>query len=202
MSMKNKSFLMLIAILIFTMSSEAQINDNLNDSRDGKTYITVKIGTQTWMAENLAFKAISGCWEYGNDQENKTYGCLYNWETAKIVCPSGWHLPSNDEFTTLTNYLGGDSIAGGKLKETGTIHWESPNTDATNKSGFTALPSEYWDINAKKIMNVSKNGIWWSSTEYNQNSSCNLILGSSYKRAVRGKAIKTYGFSVRCIKNY
>jgi uncharacterized protein (TIGR02145 family) len=201
MSMKNKSFLMVIGILVFSMGAIAQVTDKLNDSRDGKTYITVKIGTQTWMAENLAFKAINGCWEYDNDQENTTFGYLYTWETAKIVCPSGWHLPSNDEFTTLTNFLGGDSIAGGNLKEKGIIHWENPNIEATNKSGFSALPGGYWDIIREKIMNVSKNGIWWSFTEFNKNSSCNLILGSGYKRAVKGKAAKTYGFSVRCIRN-
>jgi uncharacterized protein (TIGR02145 family) len=200
--MKKKSFLMIFAFLIFTMSSVAQVVENINDSRDGKTYMTIKIGKQTWMAENLAFKADNGCSEYDNDQDNSTYGILYNWVTANNVCPSGWHLPSNDEFTALTNFLGGDSIAGGKLKETSTIHWESPNTDATNMIGFTALPSGYWDSNNKRIMNVKKNGIWWSSTEYSQNNGCNLILGSSYKRAVRGKALKAYGFSVRCIKNY
>jgi uncharacterized protein (TIGR02145 family) len=200
-NMKNKYFFMIIAILIFTMSSAAQVTDNFSDSRDGKTYVTVKIGTQTWMAENLAFKANSGCWEDDDDQSKASFGFLYNWETVKNICPSGWHLPSNDEFTTLTNFLGGDSIAGGNLKEKGTIHWEKPNIEATNRSGFTAHPGGYRDINDGKIMNVSKNGIWWSSTEYNQNSSCNLILGSGYKRAVRGKANKTYGFSVRCVRD-
>lgn len=199
--MKNKYFIMIIAILILTMNSAAQVIDNFNDSRDGKTYVTVKIGTQTWMAENLAFKANKGCWEYNNDQGKAFFGLLYNWETAKSICPSGWHLPSNDEFTALTNFLEGDSIAGGNLKETGIVHWENPNTGANNKSGFKALPGGYRDINKGEIMNVGKNGIWWSSTEYNQSSSCNLILGSGYKRAVKGKANKSYGFSVRCLKD-
>jgi uncharacterized protein (TIGR02145 family) len=199
--MKNKSLLMIISALIFTISSAAQVSDNFTDSRDGKIYKTIKIGTQTWMSENLACKTNSGCWEYDNDQSKMTYGFLYNWETAKNVCPPGWHLPSNDEFTALTSFLGGDSIAGGTLKEKGTIHWENPNTGATDESGFTALPGGYRDIKSEKIMNVGKNGIWWSSTEYNQNSGCNLILGSGYKRAIRGKAPKTYGFSVRCIEN-
>jgi uncharacterized protein (TIGR02145 family) len=199
--MKNKSLFIIIAILIFTIRSVAQVNDNFSDPRDGKTYLTVKIGTQTWMAENLAFKANSGCWEYDNDQSKASFGYLYNWETAKKVCPAGWHLPSNNEFTILTNFVGGDSIAGGNLKENGTTHWENPNTGATNTNGFIALPGGYRDINEGKILNVSKNGIWWSSTEYNQNSSCNLILGTGYQRAVRGKANKNYGFSVRCVKD-
>jgi uncharacterized protein (TIGR02145 family) len=88
---------------------------------------------------------------------------LYNWETAKKVCTTGWHLPTNDEFTILTNSLGGDSIAGRKLKEEGVVHWETPNIDSTNESGFTTLPGGYLDINGEKIMNISKNGIWWSS---------------------------------------
>ena len=199
--MKNKYFFLIIAILIFTMNSAAQVTDNYNDTRDGRTYATVNIGTQTWMAENLAFKAKSGYWEYDNDQDKSSMGLLYNWETAKSVCPTGWHLPSNNEFTTLTNFLEGDSIAGGNLKEAGITHWEKPNTGATDKSGFKALPGGYRDISEEKIMNVGKHGIWWSSTQYNQNSSCNLILGSTYKRAVRGKANKLYGFSVRCLKD-
>ncbi len=199
--MKNKSVLMIAAFLIFTLKSVAQVNDNFTDSRDGKTYRTLKIGMQTWMAENLAFKSNTGCWEYGSEQSQATYGYLYNWETAKKVCPEGWHLPANDEFTVLVNSLGSDSIAGGKLKEEGVAHWEAPNTGATNEREFTALPGGFWDISSKRIMNIGKNGIWWSSTEYNQNSALNLIAGSGYKRAVRGKATKNYGFSVRCIKN-
>jgi uncharacterized protein (TIGR02145 family) len=199
--MKNKSILLIIAILILTLSTAAQLNENFTDSRDGKTYKILKIGTQTWMAENLAYKSITGCWDYGNDLSKLNYGCLYNWETAKKVCPAGWHLPANDEFTVLTNFLGGDSIAGGKLKEEGEVYWEAPNTGATNESGFAALPGGYWDANGKKIMNINKNGIWWSSSEYDQNSALNLISGSGYKRVVRGKATKAYGFSVRCVRN-
>ncbi|OQY03821.1 MAG: hypothetical protein B6I20_04280 [Bacteroidetes bacterium 4572_117] len=79
----------------------------LTDSRDGKQYKTVEIGNQVWMAENLAYKASSGCWAYDNDQSNVTkYGYLYNWQTAKTVCPTGWHLPTKSEFETLLNNYG------------------------------------------------------------------------------------------------
>jgi uncharacterized protein (TIGR02145 family) len=199
--MTNKLIFLIIAILFFSKNSIAQPTENFIDSRDGKTYRVVRIGTQSWMAENLAFKTDSGCWEYNNDQSAATYGFLYNWASAKSVCPTGWHLPSNDEFAKLTNYLEGDSIAGGNLKETGIVHWVKPNSGATNMSGFQALPGGFRDLNEGKIMNVGRNGIWWSSTEYNQNSSCNLILGTDYKRAVKGKANKAYGFSVRCLKD-
>ncbi len=192
---------MIMACQIFATNLKAQVTGSFGDSRDGKNYKTLTINNQTWMAENLAYKADSGCWEYDNEHDKATYGCLYTWESAKRVCPSGWHLPSNYEFTVLTNFLGGDSIAGKELKETGTLHWESPNKEATNKIGFTALPGGYMDINSNKIMNISKNAIWWSSTEYNQDNACNLILGSGYKRAVRGKGPKRFGLSVRCIKD-
>ena len=90
------------------------------DLRDGKTYKTVKIGTQTWMAENLAYKAINGCWAYNNDENNiSKYGLLYNNETAIIACPSGWHLPSEKELEILINYLGGADVACSKLNDAG-----------------------------------------------------------------------------------
>ncbi len=198
--MKNKFYLIIISLLIFVTSSLAQTG-TFNDSRDGKTYKTVQTGVQIWMAENLAYKADKGCWEYDNDKDKATYGCQYSWETAKKVCPTGWHLPSNDEFTRLADFLGGDSIAGGKLKAEGLTFWEEPNTGATNESGITALPGGYRDNNGETILNIGKNCIWWSSTEYNQYSACNLILGAAYKRAVRGKASKAYGFQLRCIKD-
>jgi uncharacterized protein (TIGR02145 family) len=161
--MKIKTLLMTIAILNPAISSIAQITGTFKDSRDGRTYITISIGTQTWMAENLAFKADIGCWEYDNDQNKVTYGCLYNWETAKSVCPSGWHLPANYEFTVLTNFLGGDSVAGVKLKEAGIAHWASPNSGATNETGFTALPGGGCDNSGKNNF-IGVNFSCWSST--------------------------------------
>lgn len=159
--------------LIIAISSVAQEKGTFTDSRDGKKYKTVKIGTQTWMAENLAFKADSGCWAYDNNQNNvATYGYLYDAETAIIACPSGWHLPSDAELTTLINYLGGEDVAGYKLKETGTSHWKSTEKEIfptravmTNESGFTALPGgsrTYYGY----FRELGTTGIWWSSTEH------------------------------------
>ncbi len=109
------------------------------DSRDNHIYKWVKNGTQTWMAENFAFKPSSGeFWAYNNDTTNVAiYGYLYSWETAQTIAPAGWHLPSQTEWETLVSFLGGSDAAYAKLLEAGTVHWGSPNS-ATNISGFTA----------------------------------------------------------------
>lgn len=118
------------------------------DERDGKKYKFVKIGSQFWMAENLNYDTTEGSWCYGNEKDNCTkFGRLYNYQTALTVCPTRWHLPSDQEWNILTDYLGGRSVAGGKLKEAGSSHWASPNTDATNSSGFSALSGGYRSAN-------------------------------------------------------
>ncbi|MCX6239251.1 MAG: hypothetical protein NTY07_17110 [Bacteroidia bacterium] len=209
--MKNKSLLMTIAILIIAMSLAAQETGTFKDKRDGKKYKTVKIGTQTWMAENLAYKAESGCWAYSNNEGNvATYGYLYDWEAAKKSCPKGWHLPGDAEWSTLSNYLGGDTIAGGKLKETGNKHWQSPNSPkhiASNESGFTGLPGGWCSFKNDKysFYDIGSIGGWWSSTEaFLSMSAYHWSLdyrdGSFSKRAgfTGGKAM---GYSVRCLKD-
>ncbi|MCX6239254.1 MAG: fibrobacter succinogenes major paralogous domain-containing protein [Bacteroidia bacterium] len=204
--MINKSLLMTVAILIVAMSLAAQETGTFKDNRDGKKYKTVKIGTQTWMAENLAYKAESGCWAYSDNEDNvATYGYLYDWKTAKIACPEGWHLPTNEEWSTLCDYLGGEKIAGGKMKETGTAHWNNPNTEATNSSGFTALPGgTYHD--KKALTNIGNFGGWWSSTEYDINSAWFQHIFYNYSGLYRSRhdlntLLLFQGYSVRCIKD-
>ena len=202
--MKNKTLLMTIAILFVALSSVAQETGTFTDSRDGKVYKTVTIGTQTWMAENLAYKADNGCWAYNNDQSNvATYGYLYDWKTAKTVCPSGWHLPSDAEWKTLRNKYGRynlEYIAGGVLKATS--NWSSPNTDATNSSGFTALPGGYRYITGNKFEYIGEKAYWWSSTEYNSRFAWYTYIvynsGAVYQSFVFSNMS---GFSVRCIKD-
>src|SRR5574344_2077997 len=130
----------------------------------------VIIGTQTWMAKNLDVDdGLGGIYAYNNNENNvATYGRLYTWDAAMRVAASidGWHLPSDEEWTTLTTYLGGESVAGGKLKETGTTHWKSPNTGAINESGFTALPGGYRS-GGGTFYDIGSNGDWWSATENN-----------------------------------
>lgn len=161
--MRNKSLLLTVIILNIALCSLAQVSGTFKDSRDGKTYKTVKIGTQTWLASNLAFKAGSGCYEYDNNKANATiFGYLYTWETAKKVCPTGWHLPSMAEWTTLVIFAGGEKTAGNKLKEAGSKHWANPNTGATNESGFTALPGGGRQEDGQ-FTRINVNGNWWTS---------------------------------------
>ena len=178
------------------------IQDNYStfiDSRDGKTYNTVKIGTQTWMAENLNYKT-SDSWCYDNNSSNcNTYGRLYTWEAALNACPSGWHLPTDAEWITLTNYLGGEDVAGGKLKST--TGWDSPNTGATNSSGFLALPSGACGGNDGSFSSVGHHGYWWSSTEDYTDYAWFRYMDYDYSYVLRDYSSKSSGWSVRCLKD-
>jgi uncharacterized protein (TIGR02145 family) len=191
---------------------------------DGNTYKTVTIGTQIWMAENLRVVRYNNgttiplvtdntawaglttpgyCW-YNNDAAtNKTtYGALYNWYTVNTgnLCPTGWHVPTDAEWTTLTTYLNGESVAGGKLKETGTAHWASPNTGATNETGFTALPGGYRNYNGT-FNNIGYYGYWWSSTETSTTNAWNRLLNYNFSNVFRDFNNKEFGFSVRCLRD-
>jgi len=143
-----------------------------------------------------------------------TYGVLYNWTAAmdgeassttnpsgiQGVCPAGWHLPSDAEWTELTDYLGGTSVAGGKLKETGTTHWASPNTGATNETGFTALPGGIrYDHGA--FDNIGGKGYWWSATEGSDSSAWSRTLYRDDSGVLRYYDYKEDGLSVRCVRD-
>ena len=175
--------------------------DRFADPRDGKIYKTVQIGNQLWMAENLNYYT-SDSWCYDNNSSNcVTYGRLYTWETAKTVCPAGWHLPSDAEWSTLADYLGGADAAGGKLKETGTKHWSSLNPGADNGSGFTALPGGSRSGDGSFIY-IGYYGFWWSSTEGSSSVAWNRHRYSSYTELYRYTDFwKGYGFSVRCLRD-
>ena len=194
---------------------------------DGNVYKTVTIGTQTWMAENLRTTRyndgtsipdrtditewshyFTGAYCNYNNTKNAdsiaTYGRLYNWYAVQSgkLAPQGWHVPSDAEWTSLTNYLGGAGVAGGKLKETGTMHWSSPNTESNNESGFTALPGglRYSD---GAFSALGSSGYWWSSSESSaQNPWYRWLLGNNYNgvRRFQGTS-KMFGFSVRCVRD-
>lgn len=177
------------------------VYDTLLDRRDYNTYKTIQIGYQTWMAENLNFKPNFGSWSYNNDpNQSIKYGRLYNWSTSLLYCsPNGWHIPSDEEWTQLIDFLGGPSIAGNCLKEVGTDFWLFPNDGATNSSGFTALPSGYFDGSSFNYLN--QNAMYWSSTEFDANNSYARILSFDGPEMAKSVFNKDYGFALRCIKN-
>ena len=204
--MTYKSLIIAIAICCIAISSKAQVTGTYQDPRDGKTYKTVKIGTQIWMGENLAFKVNEGCWAYKNLPANvQVFGYLYDWKTAKNVCPSGWHLPSIEEWEALKNQLGEPSVAAGKLKETGNMHWKKPNTEATNASGFTALPGGSRTVD-ETFESMGLKGFWWSSTQFSKTNGQGYRLDNDYEDGETELGdtslnFKTEGLSVRCIKD-
>lgn len=195
-----KKIILISMLTVCCLKLFSQETGTFTDSRDGKIYKTVKIGTQTWMAENLAFKAVSGCWTYNNnDGLVNSYGYLYSWETARKSCPAGWHLPSYGEWKELIDYLGGESIAGGKLKSTS--WWESPNSGANNSSGFLALPGGYHNYDGS-FSSDGTIGIWWSSTDHGEN------IGYAFNVSYDDETVfssfyngSTFAYSVRCVKD-
>jgi uncharacterized protein (TIGR02145 family) len=190
------------------------------DSRDGKTYSTVLIGTQCWMAQNLNVGTrINGSGNqndnssiekycYGDNESNcDIYGGLYQWNEMmqysttpgiKGICPNDWHLPTHAEWTVLTNYLGGTIVAGGKMKETGTTHWISPNTGATNSSGFAAFPGGN-RYHTGAFTDISQYGYFWSSTGVYSNSAWVRYLYYSTAEVLLQGTDKTLGLNVRCL---
>ncbi|NVO21449.1 MAG: fibrobacter succinogenes major paralogous domain-containing protein [Bacteroidetes bacterium] len=199
--MKRKSFALSIVIIAIAISTSAQITGTFTDTRDGKVYKTVKIGTQTWMAENLAYKEDSGCWAYDNKPENiGSYGYLYTWLAAKKACPAGWHLATKEEWSALSTYLGGESTAAEKLKEAGTLHWQKPVSDATNESGFTCLPGGFRN-NTGEFYNLGLMCFYWCSTEEDSEKAIQVMIFSHTKHVTISYIEKTNGFSARCIKD-
>ncbi|PID94500.1 MAG: hypothetical protein CSA95_02790 [Bacteroidetes bacterium] len=148
---------------------------------------------------------------YENDPSSE-YGALYsyvaaigdNWERDNAegqgICPEGWHLPTDEEWTVLVDYLGGWDVAGGKMKEVGTAHWQSPNTGATNESGFTALPGGHRDYNGT-FHSVGYDGDWWSATECRSSYAWHRGLRYSAANVYRGDYYESIGFSVRCVRD-
>jgi len=168
--------------------AQSPCNNQTSVTYQGYEYDIVEIGDQCWFAENCRYlpsvnSSSEGSetdpyyyvYDYqGTDVEEamattnyETYGVLYNWPAVMTegVCPSGWHIPSEGEFTELTDFLGGVSVAGGKIKEAGYDHWNSPNTGATNSSGWTGLPGGY-GFGGEGNFGKERFGSWWSASEY------------------------------------
>jgi len=227
LSIGGKTCTLTRTVAIAPQNPTSGYGSNITDV-DGNSYKTVYIGTQQWMGENLKTSKYSdgttipnitdntqwgnnttGAWAYYNNDaaNNAKYGKLYNWYAVskttngnKNICPTGWHVPTDAEWTVLTDYLGGQSVAGGKMKEVGTTSWNSPNTDATNTSLFTGLPGGYRSLNVY-YYDIGYYGYWWSSSEYNTNYAWARSLYYSNGFANRSFSNKNYGFSVRCLRD-
>ena len=208
----------------FTTAEGAQPGP-LTDA-DGNVYHTITIGSQVWSVENLkttkyrngdpivnvteyaswvALATGAYCW-YNNDATTykTTYGALYNWyavDDSRNIAPKGWHVASDADWTILTNLWGGENIAGGKLKETGTAHWTTPNLDATNETGFTALPGGFY-IWPNGAGGVGVRGRWWTSTASSVALGWRRDIGNDGAYVHRDPyGAKQDGYSVRCVKD-
>jgi len=193
---------------------------------DGNTYRTVQIGNQLWMAENLKVThyrngdaipnvtdnaewlnlTTGACCSYDNNSSNaSTYGYLYNWFTVndgRYIAPAGWHVPTDAEWQILVDYLGGNSVAG-KLREAGTNHWDSPNSGATNESGFTALPGGWrHHFGDGSFSDLGSNACFWTATEYDADNAWSRYLGhNNYLLVYRTYIGKQGGLSVRLLRD-
>lgn len=204
------------------------VNYGSMTDQDGNNYRTVKIGDQTWMAENLKvvnyrdgspipnvtdrdawYNLTTGaCCYYQNDTLNRAvYGALYNWyavDDPRKICPEGWHMPSDVEWTSLEVSLGGSQTAGMDIKEVGLTHWISPNMGATNLTGFSALPagSRCFYVN-DNFLGLKYYCMWWTSTPHHSftESAWYRTLITFESSLVRNYYLKRVGFSVRCVKD-
>jgi len=204
--------------------NETPTGDTIKDI-DGNVYQIVKIGDQWWMAENLktaryrsgeaiqnivdelAWKNLTSgavCGYFNNESSIEDYGRLYNWYAvtdSRGIAPAGWHVPTDEEWQTLITYLGGITVAGSKMKEAGILHWSSPNTDATNESGFTALPGGYRRSDNGEYIKMGQQGTFWTLTFYDDQHAYSWNL--FYNKAVATQLfnVKSDGVAVRCVKD-
>jgi uncharacterized protein (TIGR02145 family) len=191
--------------------------------KDGNYYRIVTIGAQVWMADNLKTTRFRDstliplvgdnttwsqlptpgyCWYNNQSDYGNTYGALYNWPTvsSQKLCPTGWHVPTDTEWISLENQLGGLSVAGGKLKEIGTEHWTVPNSGATNEMMFNALPGGY-RMNTGEYDNKGSYGNFWSATSVNATVAYYRYLYYGNGTMTKSFVNQKYGLSVRCLKN-
>jgi uncharacterized protein (TIGR02145 family) len=228
----KKSNLLLVSAFALCMLFTGCEKTSIVTDIDGNVYKTVFIEGQEWMAENLKTtkydngdpipevtdntqwsSLTTGAWSYYNNDENYNdpYGKLYNWYAAddsRNVCPAGWHVPSDEEWTVLTDYLGGESVAGGKMKTKGTIQagtglWQHPNTAADNSSGFAGIPGGY-RFGSGGYSFVGEKGCWWSTTiptVMPERGVWGRYLNYNSSSVFRGHGPVLSGFSVRCVRD-
>jgi len=211
------------AILMIAISSlllaGCEKHSGLPVDGDGNEYDTVVIGTQVWLAEDLkttkynngisiplvtdntqwaSLSSAAFCWYDNNKNYKENYGALYNqWAVnVNFLCPLGYHVPDDEEWNTLIDYLGGEEIAGAKLKATGTQFWIDNNSQTTNESGFTAMPGGFRSPNDGTFASIGLWGSWWSTTPGHR-----VDIYASWPGAYLKGLSPRSGFSVRCIKD-
>jgi len=216
------TLLALAALIIVSGCAESKnaAGGSFTDPRDGKTYRTVKIGPQTWMAENLNFETEkSSCYDNADSSCTK-YGRLYDWDDAMTACPAGWRLPSDEDWDSLALTAGGQrvedgygnyywEVAGKKLKST--TGWKDGVDDdgkkwvsgnGTDEFGFSALPGHYYDF-VGRFLGAGYNGNWWSGTEEDEaNYAWHWYMSSNDDLAARYSNDKSNRFSVRCLQDF
>lgn len=200
-------------------------NDSIVYDIDGNLYHTIKIGNQIWMKENLKvtryrngdtifnvgdnnlwvkLKTGALCNYDNNENYKEIYGLLYNWYAlgdTRNIAPEGWHVPSNEEITALADYLGGYQIAGSKMKEADTIHWQSPNTGADNSSGYSALPGGTRYGTDGSFGGIASYALFWTTSSNSPDFSFKYSLDYDKSELIHNYYYKFVGYSVRCIKD-
>ena len=211
--------------IAFTLSSLTSCHDNMViEDIDGNRYQTVWIGNNLWMAENLQTTHYSngnpipnivqntqwsnleiGAWSYYKNQKDskKTYGKLYNWFTVsdhRNVCPKGWHVATDEEWFALGSFLGGNKVAGDKMKTTGSNYWVKSDSSVTNESRFSGLPSGL-RFPSGEFGHHGYYGYWWSSSMSTSDLASGRYLYDNNSEIGIGSSLKSYGFCIRCVKN-
>lgn len=202
--------LLIILFTCLSLNIFSQNSGSFNDNRDDQVYKWVKIGSQTWMAENLNYNSGRSSGKYSN-----IYGRVYNWETAKMICPNGWHLPSDNEWLTLEYYMGmsrsdnedfdyykTNEWNGGKLlKSQKGWQFYMQNGNGLDSYGFSALPGGYYQTHTKKFMYYGSGITFWTCTEVDALNAIARELGSHYDGISNLEIKKVHGAYCRCIKD-
>ncbi len=218
----KKTCILLAGLAFLTLKNQAQTVSDY----DGNLYDTVNIGSQVWLKQNLKVThynngelipnvTVTADWDnltsgarcyYTNDSAayDTVYGALYNGyavNNSNRICPEGWHVPTSAEWESVEIYLGGADVAGGKMKEEGTLHWASPNTGATNSSRFTGIPGGMRDPVNHVFSTLGENGLCWTSSQYGAANAWSVYLWYLSPGVDHNPAPKRYGLSIRCIKD-
>ncbi len=209
---------LIISLFVIVFINNILVGQTVTDF-DGNIYNTINIGDQVWLKENLKSLCYSDgtpipdVLAYNNsDSLTQIYGLLYTWNAAmrdstqpgiQGVCPCEWHIPTDQEWSEMENYLGGASVAGGKMKDTGTVYWDSPNTGASNSSGFSALPAgefdAYYNPNVFQLLN--QYAVFWTSTQVSTLKARERYLAYNSSASLIYDWYKVMNYSIRCIKD-